>query len=361
MARRIAEEQESDPTRPPVLKIDRQNHKFQRLLTPSLSDALITERYDLQELIFNSPDDFFAELGQKLFLIGKEIEPTENVQDRIDLLAVDPEGNAVIIELKRGSHRLQLLQAISYAGMIAKWQPDDVLNQLDDNRAEQLADFLEVEKDDINRQQRIILIAEAFDYSVLVSAEWLSERYEVDIACCRIALATDPQSKAEFLFCSNVFPNPELTQQAAHRGRKVGRKGIVGKWPDWATALADVSNESVQAFYNSELLGKRENYLPRRVLRYRIGGKRRLWLAARRKNAYGWQSGRFEGDLEIWRAGLSDPKVVQEVKDGECLRFFLTTKQDFDYFLETVIKKLTTVAWSGHSPDVEPDDADEDE
>jgi hypothetical protein len=35
----------------------------------------ISERYDLQEFISNSPDAFFQELGLELFLIGKEISP----------------------------------------------------------------------------------------------------------------------------------------------------------------------------------------------------------------------------------------------------------------------------------------------
>jgi hypothetical protein len=41
-----------------MLKIDRQKQHFTRLETPSLADAAISERYDLQEYICNSPDAF---------------------------------------------------------------------------------------------------------------------------------------------------------------------------------------------------------------------------------------------------------------------------------------------------------------
>src|SRR6056297_383218 len=150
-----------------MLKIDRQNQSFSLLDTPTLADVSITERYDLQEFISNSPDAFFKELGLELFLLGKEVEPSKNVQDRIDLLAVDKDGCSVVVELKRGNHKLHMLQAISYAGMISQWEPDDFLQLLDDDQQEALAEFLEVDREGINRQQRIILIAEGYDYALL--------------------------------------------------------------------------------------------------------------------------------------------------------------------------------------------------
>jgi len=102
-----------------MLKIDRENHSLTPLEKPTLSEAAVRERYDLQEFICNSPDVFFVELGQELFLIGSELQPSETVQDRIDILAIDREGTVVVVELKRGNHKLQLMQAISYAAMVA--------------------------------------------------------------------------------------------------------------------------------------------------------------------------------------------------------------------------------------------------
>ncbi len=89
------------------------------------------------------------------------------------------EGACVVIELKRGSNKLHMLQAISYAGMISAWLPEDLESLLDEDRQEALADFLESGKEDINRQQRIILIAEGYDYALLAGAEWLSDQFGV--------------------------------------------------------------------------------------------------------------------------------------------------------------------------------------
>ncbi len=99
-----------------------------------MRESSITERYDLQEFIYNSPSEFFKEFGEELFVLGKELLPSGIIQDRIDLLALDREGVCVVIELKRGNNKLQMLQAISYAGMISHKRPEELFNLLDENK-----------------------------------------------------------------------------------------------------------------------------------------------------------------------------------------------------------------------------------
>ncbi|HEX3658231.1 MAG TPA: hypothetical protein VHV55_20755 [Pirellulales bacterium] len=326
-----------------MLKIDRTAKTFSRLETPALADASITERYDLQEFICNSPQAFFEEIGQELFLIGKEIAPSPNVQDRIDVLALDKEGLAVIIELKRGSHKLHMLQAITYAGMVNKWQAQDFTQRLDAARQDELADFLVGETDDINRQQRIILVAEAFDYSVLVATEWLTEQYGVDIQCCRLSLACDKANKSDFVVCSNVYPAPELTGIAAPRVH--GKVSKPPKWPDWTTALANIANQAMVTFFKEELQNNQENYLPKRFLKYRINDRWRWSVTVRSGYAYVWQRGRFDGDDDYWKERLSKRSDVVPVQDARALRFVLETAGDFQAFREAVKKDLITRTW----------------
>ena len=296
-----------------MLKIDRINQSFSLLDTPTLADVSITERYDLQEFICNSPDAFFKELGLELFLLGKEIQASKNVQDRIDILAVDKEGCCVVIELKRGNHKLQMLQAISYAGMISQWESEDFLQLLNDQQQEALTEFLEVDRDAINRQQRIILIAE--------------------------------------------YPAPELATESVARGGKHRGTSKV-KWPGWQAALAGISNAAVKSYFEQEVAAGRESYLRKRILRYRHEGKRRWFMAARTKNAYVWQQGRFDGDVDFWKSGLSDPEVVKPVKDGQCLRLFLDSAADFRFFHNAATQQLQlqSIEWHGGTTDESMDE-----
>ena len=330
-----------------MLKIDRNRRSFVQLDTPSLAEAAVSERYDLQEYISNSPEAFFGELGQDLFLLGKEVSLSAAVPDRLDLLAVDRQGRLVVTELKRGSHKLQHLQAISYAAMISSWSPDDILGMLSEDRQAALEDFLEEGTEGLNRRQRIILVAEAYDYALLASAEWLSERYGLDIQCCRIALARDEQTASEYLVCTNVYPAPELASEAAARGRV--RNGAQQtseiRWTDWESALSDITNEALAAFFRKELAAGRDGYLRKRCLRYHAAGRRRWHVDARRTSAYVWQTGRFVGDIEFWQARLSTPDSVQTVKRNTCLRFRLQSAEDFEAFRRAVGKDFEGVDW----------------
>ena len=190
-----------------MLRIDRSNKSLITLKKHSFSDVGLTERHDLQEMIKANPDAFFTEMGEKLLLVGDEVRPTDFVEDRIDLLAVDQQGALVVIELKRGSNKLQLLQALSYAGMISKWEYSQVVTsrqqlagQSEEEVDEEIEQFLLQDVANLNDSQRVILVAEDFDYEVLVTAEWLSEIYNLDIRCFRLSLSAE--GNAEFLNCT---------------------------------------------------------------------------------------------------------------------------------------------------------------
>jgi hypothetical protein len=225
--------------------------------------------------------------------------------------------------------------------MISKWRPDDFFALLSAERAEQLTDFLDGGREDINRAQRIILVAEAYDYEVLIGAEWLhGDPYGIDILCARISLASDQKSGAEYLSFTPVFPAPELAHQA------VPRRGIATQptqWSDWESALASVTNQDVVGYFKTQLDHNREHYLRDRKLFYRLEGKRRFLIAAVTKHARCLQFDRFEGDIEFWKHRISDPDSVREVSAGR-VRFLLSTTGDFKVF-DAAIVDLKNVKW----------------
>jgi hypothetical protein len=338
-----------------MLKIDRKNQSFTRLEMPKLAEISILERYGLQQYICNSPEEFFGEIGQELFLIGKEVKPSDDVDDRIDILGLDKEGHAVVIELKRGDHKFQLLQAISYAGMVSKWEPNRFMRDLNKQDRDKLERFLDEEDTEkVNREQRIILVAEAFDYSVLVAADWLTEEFGVDIRCCRIALATDSTSGAEYLVCSTVFPEPKLAEKTIRRGRIASGLAKLD-WPDWPNALGAIQNKAIQGFFTEEVnAGQEKRLIPRgRFLVYRDSkGKDRWWVRAHDgphgNYAHVAQYGRFEGDEDYWRRGLKEVSVVNPLR----MKFYLETEAEVQYFRQTVREKAN-VAWIEVSDETE--------
>lgn len=80
---------------------------------------------------------------------------------------ISREGTPVIFELKRNRDRLQLLQAISYAAMVAKWDAarfQQALGAKSDNDAQELRSLLNDDAFQLGAPE-IVLIAESFGSS----------------------------------------------------------------------------------------------------------------------------------------------------------------------------------------------------
>jgi hypothetical protein len=81
--------------------------------------------------------------------------------------------------------------------------------------------------------------------------------------------------------------------------------------------------------------------------------RRRWHVAARRKNAYVWQNGRFPDDVEFWTSRLSASANVKPVKEGECLRFFLESASDFEAFHQAATQHLAQTVWTTDDDEVD--------
>jgi hypothetical protein len=330
-----------------MVRISRPEKRFHRLKTKPLKEAGILERYDLQEYIFNSREDFCHEIGQDLLIIGKEVQPSPEVADRIDLLALDRDGDVVVIELKRGNDKLHLLQAISYAGMIAKWPEADLLALAEGNIGKEAADAIMSdwwdERPVINQNQRVVLVAEAYDYEVLVGAEWLYEK-RAEIDCVRVALAVD--GEGEYLTFTQVFPTPQLAEQARKRGARIVREPF---YASWESAFSACTNEAAVEFFKSHIAAGCKNRLQDRLIVLPTG-THEVRVRLRGKHARATQAGRFGGDVEFWGDRLSPPATIypgHKAGQESVLRFHLRTAADFAALDKALGSELAGAQWEG--------------
>lgn len=153
------------------------------------------ERQHLQEWICKNTDI----LGERLLIIQKEFSGFDNTRERLDLLAIDEDGNVVIIENKLDdSGRDVVWQSLKYASYCSGLTKNDIRTIFQEYLDQQqnggiaeniLCEFLQV--DDFNEvelnydDQRIIMIAANFRKEVTSTALWLLE-HNVKIKCIKM-------------------------------------------------------------------------------------------------------------------------------------------------------------------------------
>jgi hypothetical protein len=152
---------------------------------------------NLQRLLRDKPDV----LEEGLFIVAEEFSNWQDSSRSIDLLALDAEGNLVVIELKRtqtGDH--SELQAIRYAAMVANMTLAQIVDAHRDYLARrdgeedarvQVLNHLgvvdEAEAEIHTDRPRIILASAGFSTELTTSVLWLRDR-GMDISCVKLQL-----------------------------------------------------------------------------------------------------------------------------------------------------------------------------
>lgn len=116
-------------------------------------------------------------LGEELLIIQKEFDGFNNTRERLDLLALDKDGNLVIVENKLDdSGREVVWQAMKYAGYSSTLTKDDIKSifqqyldkfGINEKSEDLITEFLDKSSFDeviLNNElsQRIILVAKSF-------------------------------------------------------------------------------------------------------------------------------------------------------------------------------------------------------
>jgi RecB family endonuclease NucS len=76
--------------------INRSKKQLENIENATFKELGISERYDLQEWLEKNPSIF----GEDLLVIQKEFDGFNETNERLDLLALDKQGNIVVIENK---------------------------------------------------------------------------------------------------------------------------------------------------------------------------------------------------------------------------------------------------------------------
>lgn len=182
-----------------------------------LSDEGFHEE-DLQEWIIKRPTNL---LKDELLLIGREVT-VQGLGDAIDVLAIDPDGNLVVIELKRGSLKDPVdFQSLKYAAFTAHWDYEQLKDQFETFRSaagnhlfdsdisfqDKLDEFCN-EDYSINQDQRIVLVGEDIRERLHLIIRWLSDR-DVDVTVVTVELLTD--GERYYLDTEQIIPVPKTS------------------------------------------------------------------------------------------------------------------------------------------------------
>jgi hypothetical protein len=336
-----------------MLRVDRVTGILATLSRTTLSDAGLGERSGLQELILKNSEAFFEECQETLFVVKEEVEPSNQVSSRIDLLAIDMQGRAVVIELKRGSDKLQLLQSLTYAAMISDWPEDRFEKQIPASKNDAYREF----KTDhgvtkVNEYQRVILIAESYDFEVLRTAEWLTDSYGLNITCYQISLAQEANEGKEYLAAVQLFPPRALASQARRRGALKSEEA--SKFSEIEELLTTCTNQAITTFFSIHLSDRRNRRRDSLVLPQT--GQMRFRVRPKKDYARVIQLGRFEGDVVLWQKCLTAPVIKAH---PTYVRFRLTNESDIEAFMRFSTEELPKVTWTKSSGTEDEGDLEE--
>ena len=111
-----------------MFKINAIANRIQPLETRRFSELGFSERKHLQEWLANHPQALTQDDGDELLIIQKEFDGFDDTRERLDLLAIDKQGNLVIIENKLDdSGRDVVWQALKYASYCANLKKQQVV------------------------------------------------------------------------------------------------------------------------------------------------------------------------------------------------------------------------------------------
>lgn len=314
-----------------MLKFDTNVGKFEHVPQSNLKANNLLERYDLQAAIVQSWDLFKNEIGfPSAFLIGEEIRSDHTTQNSIDLLAYDADDSSlIVIELKRDKNKLQLLQALSYSAMVAKWDNEAIIKVIRSQESRDYDELIDlVEGNLAHTDVKIILIAEQYDPEVIITADWLTTTYGLNISA--FALSLHALTGQTFIDLDQRYPLRELSDVYDSRKAKKSSKAGTLKNVSWDDVIPKLAYDFGKTGIEICLKHNSGDAARRRFSSIRTSFDGFTWITInfRAKYINVYMKGVFDGDHELINNKFSDNIALSRWRDGS--NFNVTTQQQFE-------------------------------
>ena len=199
-----------------MYQINRDQNDIVQIKERRFGELGFRERDHLQEWIAKNPEV----LGEELLIIQKEFDGFSETNERLDLLAIDKEGNLVVIENKLDdTGRDVVWQALKYASYCSTLSTSQIIKiyqqHLDSSGRDEdvragIVEFLDIEDEEslvLNREdQRLIFVANHYRKEVTSTVLWLLD-HDLKIKCFKAT----PYSLLEDLLLKvdQIIPVPE--------------------------------------------------------------------------------------------------------------------------------------------------------
>lgn len=180
-----------------IIVVNKDNTFYEKIESSSFEEMNIWERQHIQEWVRQSPEV----LGEELLVVSIEFDRFANSKDRLDILAIDRQGNSVVVELKRDPFAGYAdLQSIRYAAMISAMTIEKLLpyyvdyqknylgvkNPSEESSRTNIEEFVNDDSfEELSNRPRIILCSEGFSQEITNTVLWLNSN-GLDITCIKI-------------------------------------------------------------------------------------------------------------------------------------------------------------------------------
>ena len=198
-----------------MYRINKKENTISKIEEKKFSELGFREREHLQEWIADNPEV----LGEELLIIQKEFNGFDQTNERLDLLALDKDGDLVIIENKLDDSgrdvTWQALKYASYCSTLTTAQIIVIYQEYLDKLGVQIEaknsilEFLDLEEEELlinQNDQKIIFVANNFRKEVTSTVLWLIQ-HDLKIKCFKavpFAIGNDL-----FLDINQIIPLPE--------------------------------------------------------------------------------------------------------------------------------------------------------